>query len=76
MLTIQGWQPISDLPDKPGSCYTLLADDNHVMGQFTGMVNHPVHGVSWFIDGCYYDGDREPKFFFVVPPLPEDPVNG
>lgn len=63
------WIPITEdcLPPKAGT--VMLASDREVMGQYSG--RRVDHGeVLWFINDSYYDGDDEPKYWILLPPLP------
>ena len=66
--TRPGWKPIAELPEKPEGDI-LLANGRDVMGLYSG-VRRDKHGTTWFIDDAFYDGDEDPEFFLVLPPLP------
>lgn len=63
------WNLIADdcLPPKDGT--VMLANDRDVMGQYSGRTVDS-HGVTWFIDDCCYDGDAEPMYWLLLPPIP------
>lgn len=63
------WQPIADLPEKPEGD-VVLSNGRDVMGLYSG-VKRDQHGTTWFIDDALYDGDNDPLYFLVLPPIPE-----
>ena len=63
-----GWQPISELPKKPEE-RVLIATARSVLGIFSGR-KHTEGCDVWFIDNALYDGEADPEFFLVLPPIP------
>lgn len=64
------WRPIAELLlQNPPEGDIVLSDGWGVMGMFSG-VKIDENGTTWFIDDALFDGDSDPEFFFVLPPIP------
>lgn len=64
------WKPISELPEKPEG-RVLIATARSVLGIFSGRKQIEGEDVDvWFIDNALYDGEADPEFFLVLPPIP------